>query len=111
MGGTRAEWINEPANLLTLCGSGTTQCHGVVEHAPEWAEAHGYSVRRWQAEQVATVPVWTWRGWVLLPDGADEWTPAGQVVLLTDHPGVDGCLCGCRALEPAPAGLWSAPTL
>lgn len=26
-------WINLPANLLLLCGSGTTGCHG-------WIEAH-----------------------------------------------------------------------
>jgi len=33
MGGTRRSDSNEPANLLLLCGSGTTGCHG-------WVEAH-----------------------------------------------------------------------
>lgn len=100
MGGTRSAWINAPANLLTLCGSGTTQCHGWVEHHPEWAEAHGYSVRRWQAHAVVTVPVWTWRGWVSLEDN-------GTAHRL-EHPGVAGCPCGCRATE-TPADLWQTP--
>lgn len=108
MGGTRSAWINLPANLLTLCGSGTTQCHGVVEHAPEWAEAHGYSVRRWQADALGTMPVWTWRGWVYLTETGGL-VVAGQDV--PAHAGVPGCDCGCCALEATPAGLWSAPTL
>lgn len=31
MGGTRHIWVNLPANLAVLCGSGTTGCHGWVE--------------------------------------------------------------------------------
>ena len=31
MGGTRLAEINSPANLLLLCGSATTGCHGYVE--------------------------------------------------------------------------------
>ena len=31
MGGTKRSDSNEPANLLLLCGSGTTGCHGWVE--------------------------------------------------------------------------------
>ena len=34
---------NQPANLILLCGSGTTKCHGQVEAHPEWARAHGWS--------------------------------------------------------------------
>lgn len=31
MGGSRISWVNEAANLLVLCGTGTTGCHGWVE--------------------------------------------------------------------------------
>ena len=31
MGGSKASFINEAANLLALCGSGVTGCHGAVE--------------------------------------------------------------------------------
>lgn len=103
MGGTRSAWINEPPNLLTLCGSGTTQCHGWVERHPTWAQAHGWSVSRHQWQVVDAAPVWTWRGWVRLrPDGTLRQSVA--------YPGVSGCDCGCRSVE-TPAGLWSAPTL
>ena len=40
MGSTKADWINRPENLLALCGSGTTGCHGYFEsHRTE-----GYSI-------------------------------------------------------------------
>lgn len=109
MGGTRWPGINLPSNLLTLCGSGTTQCHGWVEAHPTWAEAHGWSVPRWAQHAVSEVPVWTWRGWVRLHDGTDEWWPAGQVELLHDHRGVPDCPCGCRPTETT-AGLWTRET-
>lgn len=31
MGGTKASWIHDAGNLLALCGTGTTGCHGKVE--------------------------------------------------------------------------------
>jgi len=31
MGGSKGSFINEAANLLALCGSGVTGCHGEVE--------------------------------------------------------------------------------
>jgi hypothetical protein len=65
MGGTRAAWINQPANLITLCGSGTTGCHGWVEHHPREARELGLSVSR-NGLRPDCVPVLTWRGWLLL---------------------------------------------
>lgn len=105
MGGTRWPGINRPGNLLTLCGTGTTMCHGWVEHHPTWAEAHGYSVRRagLMAPHPEQEPVWTWRGWVLLLDGGELWP-------LDNHPGVAGCTCGCQPTE-TPASLWDTPVL
>lgn len=102
MGGTRWPGVNLPSNLLTLCGSGTTGCHGWVEAHPAWATAHGWSVPRWQTADVATVPVWTWRGWVQLRDLEPH------LVVLPTHAGVPGCDCGCRPIERTP-GLWEQP--
>lgn len=31
MGGTKRAWINQPANLIAVCGSATTGCHGHME--------------------------------------------------------------------------------
>jgi hypothetical protein len=41
MGGTRRSDSNEPANLLLLCGSGTTGCHGWVESHRRQSLDHG----------------------------------------------------------------------
>lgn len=101
MGGTRWAGINLPSNLLTLCGSGTTGCHGWVEAHPVWATAHGWSVPRWEADEVATVPVWTWRGWVYLER-------IGALRPDRGHPGVPDCDCGCRPTDRTP-GLWEQP--
>lgn len=104
MGGSRWPGINAPANLLTLCGSGTTGCHGWVEHHPEWAKAHGWSVSRTWADgrlliDPADVAVWTWRGWVLV---------SGTVQPLEGYLGVEGCTCGCRPMETT-TGVWDTP--
>lgn len=69
MGGTRDPRINLPSNLLTLCGSGTTGCHGWAESHPEIAKTIGWSVPWWS--DPATVPVWTWRGWLQLCTDGD----------------------------------------
>jgi hypothetical protein len=36
--------VNFPENLLLLCGSGTTGCHGQVTHNPLEARANGWEV-------------------------------------------------------------------
>jgi len=100
MGGSRLEGINTPDNLITLCGTGTTQCHGWVEAHPAWARAHGWSVS-FYGQPPAQVPVWTWAGWVLLLAGGD--------LEPIDHPGVPDCLCGCT-VRPLTPDLWDTPT-
>lgn len=67
MGGTTRPETNSPANLLLLCGTGTSNCHGWIEANRTWAISLG----------------------LLLPQTAD---PAGTVVellrgrvTLTDH--------------------------
>ena len=44
MGGTRDPLINSPANLVLLCGSGTTGCHGWVESHRTEAREQGWLV-------------------------------------------------------------------
>jgi 5-methylcytosine-specific restriction protein A len=64
MGGSRHAVINSPANLLLLCGSGTTGCHGWIESHRETAYALGLLVHR--GHSPAEVPVHTIHGRVLL---------------------------------------------
>jgi len=66
MGGSRDERLNLPSNLLVLCGSGTTRCHGQVEQNREIAYAEGFLLHRIQ--EPAEVPVAAVEGWVLLDD-------------------------------------------
>jgi len=46
MGGTRNELIHAPANLILLCGSGTSGCHGWVESNRDEARKFGYLLYR-----------------------------------------------------------------
>lgn len=55
MGGSKDPLINSPENLILLCGSGTTECHGWVESNREEARAQGYAIS--QYEDPALVPV------------------------------------------------------
>lgn len=54
-----------PENIVAVCGSGTTGCHGWIEHNPDAAASEGFHVRPWQ--EPAEVPLLR-RGsdWVLL---------------------------------------------
>lgn len=56
-------------NLILLCGSGTTGCHGWVHAHPAEANTHGWCLHEWQ--DPSTVPVQTVQhGLVILnPDG------------------------------------------
>lgn len=68
MGGTKRPDVHSPANILALCGTGTTGCHG-------WVEANRFEARRLgflvgQAKDPAQVPVARVGGDVYLtPDG------------------------------------------
>lgn len=66
MGGSKRPSTNSPANLLTLCGTGTTGCHGYIESHREQALEAGYLLTQQQhPDQEA---VFTHRGWMLLDD-------------------------------------------
>jgi hypothetical protein len=68
MGGTWDEDINLPSNLLLVCGSGTSGCHGMVEANREVSHRAGWLVKR--DPNPSQVPVLIERGltWVYLTD-------------------------------------------
>jgi hypothetical protein len=76
MGGSRKVHVNAAANLMLLCGSGTTGCHGWVESHRREAVTWGLLVPRPGLPSVT--PVFYRRTeWVLLDDngGVHSWTP------------------------------------
>jgi len=59
---------NRPQNLIALCGTGTTGCHGWVESNRHSATADGLLL--YSNDDPAERPVLLKDGWVwLLPDG------------------------------------------
>jgi hypothetical protein len=56
MGGTSRPESNGAANLLLLCGSGVTGCHGWIEEHRAVARAQGQLLS--QTDDPAEVPVW-----------------------------------------------------
>lgn len=76
MGGSRQAHLNRPGNLLLLCGSGTTGCHGWVESHRADAVASGYIVPRFAVPQTTPV-LYRMSTWVILDDdgGRTAWTP------------------------------------
>lgn len=60
---TRVE-KHQVQNLILLCGSGTTGCHGFVHAHPTIAYENGWCVKSFQDS--LEVPVRTWHGLVYL---------------------------------------------
>lgn len=44
MGGSKKAELHQPANLIVLCGSGVSGCHGWVESNRDKAREHGYLI-------------------------------------------------------------------
>lgn len=63
---------HSPANIIELCGSGTTGCHGWAHAHPAEAERFGYIIPSWRAP--LSVPIRDWNGdwWWLLDDGTAQ---------------------------------------
>ena len=78
--------LHEAGNLLTLCGSGTTGCHGWVHAHPTLAYRLGYLVH--MNDEPTTQPVYYQRhGWQRLdPDGTRQPAapPNGQPSYIPD---------------------------
>jgi hypothetical protein len=79
MGGTRWAGINLPSNLMLVCGSGTTGCHGVVESHRAGAVAAGWLVLSRTDPATVAVLITRDRWCYLTNDGqyADAPTPVG----------------------------------
>jgi hypothetical protein len=63
MGGTKDPAISRLSNLLALCGSGTTGCHGWVESSRRLAYERGFLLHH--NDNAKTTPVFTYAGWRL----------------------------------------------
>ena len=74
MGGSKDPVTNSLENLIVLCGSAVTGCHGAVEVNRESGRRFGYAVPQWR--DPAVMPVQHWQlGWAWpTPDGV--WIPA-----------------------------------
>lgn len=46
MGGSKNNNLHQPANLIALCGSGTTGCHGWVESNRQQAREEGFLIMK-----------------------------------------------------------------
>lgn len=64
--------LNWPTNLICLCGSGTTGCHGKVHAYPDKAYENGWLVHAWEDEP-ATVPIQTSHGTMYLTEDGLKW--------------------------------------
>lgn len=69
MGGTRWAGVNLPSNLLLVCGSGTTLCHGVIENYRAGAVAAGWLVLS-RVDPATVACLITRDRWVYLADDA-----------------------------------------
>lgn len=62
-----------PTNVVDVCGSGTTGCHGWIEDHPDEAEIQGWHVRPWQREEDIPVSI-NGSFAYLLNNGEMRWT-------------------------------------
>lgn len=60
----RREGGHAMSNLMRIC----TTCHRRAHSVPLWATAKGYTVSAVQDIDPASVPLWTFSGWMLLRD-------------------------------------------
>lgn len=59
---------NQPSNLITLCGSGSTGCHGYVHAHPWESYEQGWMIRRLGSDDPEMVPIKLDGGMVFLTD-------------------------------------------
>ena len=61
-----------PSNIVELCGSGTTGCHGWTHAHPAEAERFGYIIPSWRDPLNAPIRDWNGDWWWLLDDGTAQ---------------------------------------
>lgn len=69
MGGTKDPAVNQMSNLILLCGSGVTGCHGNIEKNRRWAYTLGFLLSA--TDDPASTPVLLNKRWVRLHDNGD----------------------------------------
>lgn len=69
MGGTRRADANSPANLILMCGSATTGCHGWIEAHPTEAAARGFRLLQ-RADPTEIPALYADGTWLLGHDGS-----------------------------------------
>lgn len=79
----RAVGLHTYSNLILLCGSGTTGCHGWAHANPNKARRDGLIIdaNRRPPIETAEVPVLTWQGWRVL-DNNGQSTPIIEALAL-----------------------------
>jgi len=75
MGGSNDPTINDSSNLVSLCGSGTTGCHGWIEANRLAAMTRGWLVPRRSGLTPAETPIYRGGQWWWL---SDTWTLADK---------------------------------
>ena len=75
MGGTSDSAVNSPANLLLVCGTATTGCHGLIEHQRALAYSNGWLLHG--TDDPATTPALIYPGINVLlnTDGTTQEAP------------------------------------
>lgn len=76
MGGSRQHATDQPPNLLLVCGTGTTECHGWIEAHPAQAAARGFRIAAAADPERIPYEGPTGLAWYLTPDAGK--TPAGR---------------------------------
>lgn len=72
MGGSRNEQLHLPANLILLCGSGVTGCHGWVESNRDKARERGFLLTKVEsAEEIPFIDDKN-KAWKIFNDG-EKW--------------------------------------
>ena len=83
MGGTKNKKSEKPSNIILLCGSGTTGCHGRVESMRDWSRDNGILVC--QSDDPLQVKIKLLVGWChLLDDGSYVTTGGVYPILKSD---------------------------
>lgn len=75
MGGTKSKWVNLPANLLVVCGSGTSGCHGKIESYREMGYRAGWLLRWGEEPEHAAFVDSSGRWWRLDNEGGKREVP------------------------------------
>ncbi|PJM79984.1 HNH endonuclease [Bifidobacterium scaligerum] len=60
--------LHSPSNLITLCGSGTTGCHGEAHQNRVLAQRMGWIIPMWNEHPESSPVRDARRGWMLLDD-------------------------------------------